>query len=108
MLLRDAEKDVFETLNSELSHLAVYCGCEKCPELPLNLRKSLYDARIQKKCSCGEVGCRALYFVHDCADNAISTISFSMPGFHALALAHCSAGHVLDVDWLEDHRPSRA
>lgn len=106
-LLREQEQDVYETLYSELGLLAVHCACSNCPELPLALRASLYEARIERRCGCGDAGCRAVRFVHECDDTQFNTIPFDMPLFHALVIGFCSKGHVVDVDWLEDVRISR-
>ena len=107
-LLRETEPDIYSTISSELGHLAAYCRCDDCPELPLRLRQSLYEARITKRCACGDAGCRTVHFSHPCDDCKFNNVAFSMPNFHALVLGYCSNGHVVDVDWLEDVRPLRA
>lgn len=98
---------MYETIATELEHLAIYCRCDACPELPLRLRQSLYDARISRTCPCGDAGCRTVYFSHPCDDCKFNNIAFSILNFHALVLGYCSKGHVVDVDWLEDVRPIR-
>lgn len=104
-LVRDVAPDLYETVATELAHLATYCRCDDCPELPLRLRKSLYVAEIVRRCSCGDAGCRTVHFSHHCNDCKVNNIAFSMPNFHALVLGYCSNGHVVDIDWLEDVRP---
>lgn len=100
--VREVDRDLYETVAVELGHLATYCRCDDCPELPLRLRQSLYDARVTRRCRCGDAGCRTVYFSHPCDDCKFNSIAFNMPNFHALVLRYCSNGHVVDVDWLED------
>lgn len=102
--LRHVEPDIYATVATELRHLSVHCNCSNCPELPLRLRKSLYEARISRRCSCGDAGCRTVYFSHLCDECELNNMAFSMPYFHALVLGYCSNGHVVDVDWLEEVR----
>lgn len=78
------------------------CRSDECPGLILRLRASLYNAKVEYICDCGQAECATYGFVAQCDCKKFErSLNLSAPNLDALGIIFCERhGVIIGAEYL--------